>query len=87
VKYVILDEVAFTENELDFLRMEGVITIVKQEIETSELEEKIVKKNLRPWKMWVVSNLVDFVLEVIIAMTLLSHLISTPSTCFVYLNF
>ncbi len=54
MKYVILDEVAFTENELDFLRMEGVITIVKQEIETSELEEKIVKKNLRPWKMWVV---------------------------------
>lgn len=48
MKCVILYEVAFTENELDFLRMEGVITIVKQEIETLELEEKIVKKNLRP---------------------------------------
>jgi len=54
VKCVVLGEVVFIEIEMDFLRMEGVITMVKQEIERLELEEKVVKKQLEAMKNVVV---------------------------------
>jgi hypothetical protein len=60
-----LGEVAFTKNEMDSLRMEGVIAMTKQEIETLELEEKAVKSPflvhfscpLTPNKIYVIRKL------------------------------
>jgi cell division protein FtsB len=45
-----LGEIAFVENAIDYLRMEGVIAMAKQEIETLELEEKAIKRQLEAMK-------------------------------------
>jgi hypothetical protein len=45
-----LGEITFVENEMDYLRMEGVIAMAKQEIETLELEEKVIKRQLEAMK-------------------------------------